>query len=88
MIAALVFIGIIIMALGYLMYIIGTPVIIIAVFIGAFFFVGAPIYALLNYLELGKNKIKDKIHETNQEEVFEKYKEDTQKEYAEWSQGQ
>ena len=68
------------LVIGWWLYILSVPTVIIGIVIGAFFFIGAPVYAILNYIEKGKEKIKDEIKMISNEKTFEQYDRDTLKE--------
>ena len=70
---SIIAIAIIVALPSILMYVVGIPAVILGTIIGAFFFVGAPIYAILNIIEKANRKRKNANYERNKEAVFEKY---------------
>ncbi len=71
-ISIIILISIILVVLTYASF-----AVIPASIIGLFFFIGAPIYGLLNIIEKTKDKIKDGIKEKRKDKVFERYTNDT-----------
>ena len=72
-------IAIIVTLPSILMYVIGLPAVLIGIAIGAFFFIGAPIYAIFNNIEKTIKKMKEAKYEKTKEAVFESYLAESQK---------